>query len=183
MYDGLGILFRVAYTYQDVCPSTDVAMGIICCHKAIMSSGSGKRCSHMLSQRVRVPEDLLDMWAMCLLVVTCFSSALCTYVNTNADCWPAHVCTYSWGSVIYVHCHSLLLTFKCCTHCILLRSCCLAVWCLVSFYSLWVKKPMTESYFLSWRAACLKPRNLLFHVQCYEEKNGKRQSKKCVIRG
>lgn len=134
--------------------------------------GSGKRHSHMLSHRVRVP----------------------------GICWTCkpYVCLwFPWVSLLSIHTQTHRLLRCTCVHTLITQCYICTPPCtsftfkcligelsggLVSGFSRFParQKPMAKANFPSWKeAVCLEPRNLLFYVQDYEGKNGKRPSKKC----
>lgn len=80
--------------------STNVILGII----LIAAVGDAATCSPTGSKLQRVPADLLDMWAICLLVVALVSLHLIhMQTHTHTDCCYAHVCIHTYTIVLHLH--------------------------------------------------------------------------------
>lgn len=89
------------------------------------SSGGEATCSPTGSELQRVPVDLLDMWAICLLVVA-WVSQLLLYMQTHTHIVVRHICAHTRDVVhapLYTHRSPLSVP-----HCV-----CAAGWCGVRF--------------------------------------------------
>lgn len=178
----LPILYHCACTHMWICPQMSLWKSSFVTKQSHLDS-SGKRCSHMLSHRLRVTKSPSGSAGHVGHMSSCGClgfSAL--HTNTNAHCTHTHNTALHTRTTLHVtHLYEMSQSLH--------LSGGLLSGGLVSGFSQFSvlparQKPRVKAHLPSWRVVVyLKPRNLLLYVQEHEGKNVKRKRKKSVIGG